>query len=69
MQTFGPASKALYGRADALYIDGESLTHANGVRINTLALSARLQPLFVCPESAYAFKQPQTERADAAVRV
>jgi putative tryptophan/tyrosine transport system substrate-binding protein len=34
--------KALKGRADALYVVGDALTATNRVRINTLALAARL---------------------------
>jgi ABC-type uncharacterized transport system substrate-binding protein len=37
-----PAFEALQGRADALYVIGESLTAANQVRISTFALAARL---------------------------
>jgi putative ABC transport system substrate-binding protein len=37
-----PAMEALKGRADAIYIQAEPLFNFNRVRINTLALSARL---------------------------
>jgi ABC-type uncharacterized transport system substrate-binding protein len=37
-----PAFEALKGRADALYVVGESLTSANQVRISSFALAARL---------------------------
>jgi putative tryptophan/tyrosine transport system substrate-binding protein len=37
-----PAFEALKGRAEALYVVGETLTSANQVRINTFALAARL---------------------------
>jgi putative tryptophan/tyrosine transport system substrate-binding protein len=37
-----PAFEALQGRADALYVIGESLTAANQVRISTFTLAARL---------------------------
>ena len=37
-----PAFEALKGRAEALYVVGESLVNANRVRIGSLALSARL---------------------------
>jgi putative ABC transport system substrate-binding protein len=37
-----PAFESLQGRADALYVIGESLTAANQVRISTFALAARL---------------------------
>jgi ABC-type uncharacterized transport system substrate-binding protein len=37
-----PAFEALNGRADALYVIGDALTATNRIRINTLALTARL---------------------------
>jgi putative ABC transport system substrate-binding protein len=37
-----PAFEALKGRADALYVCGDSLTFTNRVRINTLALALRI---------------------------
>ena len=37
-----PAFEALKGRAEALYVVGDSLTTANRVRINSFALAARL---------------------------
>jgi putative ABC transport system substrate-binding protein len=37
-----PAFEALKGRAEALYVVGDSLTTANQVRINSFALAARL---------------------------
>jgi len=37
-----PAFEVLKGRADALYVVGESLTSANQIRINSFALAARL---------------------------
>ena len=37
-----PAFEALKGRAEALYVVGDSLTAANQVRINSFALAARL---------------------------
>jgi putative ABC transport system substrate-binding protein len=37
-----PAFEALKGRADALYVVGEALTVTNQLRINTLALGAKL---------------------------
>jgi putative tryptophan/tyrosine transport system substrate-binding protein len=37
-----PAFETLKGRAEALYVVGESLTSANRVRIHTFALAARL---------------------------
>jgi putative ABC transport system substrate-binding protein len=41
-EDIAPAFEALKGRADAIHVVGESLTSANGVRINTFALAARL---------------------------
>src|SRR5215471_2011528 len=41
-----PAFDALKGRADALYVCGEPLVNTNRVRINTLALGARLPTMF-----------------------
>jgi putative ABC transport system substrate-binding protein len=41
-EDIAPAFDALKGNADALYVVGETLTSANRVRINTLALAARL---------------------------
>jgi putative ABC transport system substrate-binding protein len=38
----GPAIEALSGRADALYVCIDPLVNTNGVRINSLALAARL---------------------------
>ncbi len=37
-----PAFVALKSRADALYVVADALAFANGIRINTLALGARL---------------------------
>jgi putative tryptophan/tyrosine transport system substrate-binding protein len=42
-----PAFEALKGRAEALYVVGESLTSANHVRINSFALAARLPTIFL----------------------
>jgi putative tryptophan/tyrosine transport system substrate-binding protein len=42
-----PAFEALKGRAEALYVVGESLTGANQVRINSFALAARLPTMHV----------------------
>jgi putative tryptophan/tyrosine transport system substrate-binding protein len=41
-QDIAPALDAVKGRADALYVCQDLLTRANRLRINTLALSARL---------------------------
>ncbi len=37
-----PGYEALKGRADALYVCTDGLVNANRIRINTLALGARL---------------------------
>ena len=41
-EDIAPAFEALKGRADALYVVGDPLTITNRIRINTLALGARL---------------------------
>jgi ABC-type uncharacterized transport system substrate-binding protein len=41
-QDIAPAFEALKGRAEALYVVGESLTSTNNFRINTFALTLRL---------------------------
>jgi putative tryptophan/tyrosine transport system substrate-binding protein len=44
------AVEALKGRADALYVVGDSLVDANRIRINTLALGARLPTMHIAKE-------------------
>jgi putative ABC transport system substrate-binding protein len=46
-----PAFEAFKGRADALYVVGDALTSTNQVRINTLALGARLPTIHLSRES------------------
>jgi hypothetical protein len=41
------AFESLKGSADALYVASDPLTNTNRVRINTLALGARLSPLAI----------------------
>jgi putative ABC transport system substrate-binding protein len=41
-EDIAPAFDALKGRADAMYVCDEGLVNANRIRINTLALGARL---------------------------
>jgi ABC-type uncharacterized transport system substrate-binding protein len=41
-EDIAPAFEALKGRADALYVCSDPLVRTNGIRINTLALGARL---------------------------
>ena len=41
-EDIAPAFDALKGRADALYVVGDALVTTNRIRINTLALGARL---------------------------
>src|SRR5262249_61080576 len=41
-EDIGPAFEGAKGRADALYIAADPLANSNRVRINTLALAARL---------------------------
>jgi putative ABC transport system substrate-binding protein len=49
-EDIAPAFETVKGRAEALYVVGDSLTDANRVRINTLALAARLP-------SAYPYRE------------
>jgi putative tryptophan/tyrosine transport system substrate-binding protein len=42
-----PAFEALKNRAEALYVVGDRLMHANRIRINTLSLAARVATIFV----------------------
>ena len=44
-EDIAPAFEALKGRADALYVCGDPLVNTNRVRINTLALTARLSTI------------------------
>jgi len=44
------AVEALKGRADALYVVGDSLVIDNRIRINTLALGARLPTMYIAKE-------------------
>src|SRR2546430_4967999 len=41
-----PAFEALKGRTEAIYVVTDSLTNANRLRINTLALGARLRTMY-----------------------
>ena len=45
-EDIAPAFEALKGRADALYVVGDPLVNTNRVRINTLALAARLPTMY-----------------------
>ena len=45
-EDIAPAFEALKGRADALYVFAEPLVNTNRVRINTLALGARLPTMY-----------------------
>jgi putative ABC transport system substrate-binding protein len=50
-EDIAPAFKVLDGRADALYVcSNDPLVHANQVRINTLALAARLPAIYANKE-------------------
>jgi ABC-type uncharacterized transport system substrate-binding protein len=42
-----PVFEALKGRAEALYVVGDTLLNSNRVRISILAMSARLPTIFV----------------------
>ena len=45
-EDIAPAFEALKGRADALYVCGDPLVNTNRIRINTLALGARLPTMY-----------------------
>jgi putative ABC transport system substrate-binding protein len=45
-----PAFEALKSWADALYVSADSLVFTNGVRINTLAVGARLPTMYIGKE-------------------
>jgi putative ABC transport system substrate-binding protein len=45
-EDIGPAFEALKGRAEALYVCSDILTTTNRVRVNTLALTARLPMMY-----------------------
>jgi ABC-type uncharacterized transport system substrate-binding protein len=49
-EDIAPAFEALKGRAEALYVVGDALVISHRVRINTLALSARLPTIFFLRE-------------------
>jgi len=49
-EDIAPAFEALKGRADALYVVPDSLVGANGVRINKLAMGARLPTIYAARE-------------------
>src|SRR5262245_30876926 len=49
-----PAFEALKGRADALFVGGGPLMTSNQIRINTLALIARLPTISIIRENAEA---------------
>ena len=50
-EDIAPAFEGLEGRADAFYTTGDSLVNAQRLRINTLALTARLPTMF--PQREY----------------
>ncbi len=45
-EDIAPAFEALKGRADALYVCGDPLVNTNRIRINTLALAARVPTMY-----------------------
>jgi ABC-type uncharacterized transport system substrate-binding protein len=49
-EDIAPAFEALKGRAEALYVVGDALVMTHRVRINTLALTARLPTIFFLRE-------------------
>ncbi len=53
-EDIAPAFQVLKGRAEALYIPSDPLINSNRVRINTLALGARLPTLYAVRENVEA---------------
>jgi putative ABC transport system substrate-binding protein len=53
-EDIAPAFEALKGRSDALYVSGDPLVNTNRVRINTLALAARIPTVYGFQELAEA---------------
>ena len=49
-EDIAPAFESLNGRADALYVVGDALVATNRIRINTLALTARLPTIHAARE-------------------
>jgi putative ABC transport system substrate-binding protein len=49
-EDIAPAFEALKGRADALYVAGDTLVTTNRININTLALAARLPTMNILKE-------------------
>jgi putative ABC transport system substrate-binding protein len=49
-----PAIEALKGGADALYVAGDPLINANRIRINILAVGARLPTIYIQRENVEA---------------
>ena len=49
-EDIAPAFETLKGRADALYVCADPLVNTNRIRINTLALGARLPTMYVVRE-------------------
>jgi ABC-type uncharacterized transport system substrate-binding protein len=49
-EDISPAFEAMKGRIDALYVTSEPMVHVNRVRINTLALGARLPTVYAYRE-------------------
>jgi putative ABC transport system substrate-binding protein len=63
-----PAFEALKGRAQALYVCGEPLVTTNRVRINTLALAARLPIMHSVSKKQCPPRRPRPRGCDAALR-
>ena len=49
-EDIAPAFEALKGKAEALYVVGDALVITHRIRINTLALAARLPTIYVVRE-------------------
>ena len=50
MEDIAPAFDALKGRLDALYVVGDPLAVTNRMRLNILALAARLPTMYIAKE-------------------
>jgi putative ABC transport system substrate-binding protein len=46
-EDIAPAIESVKGRADALYVDGDPFMTTNRIRINTLAVGAKLPTIYV----------------------
>jgi len=63
-EDIAPAFEALKGRAEALYVVGDALVTTHRIRINTLALPARLPTIHVVRESVETSWDSRTRWSD-----